>query len=49
MFSNMDFLPTFAHIVGAEMPTDRPIDGVDQTDVGADLVHALTATRRSTT
>jgi arylsulfatase A-like enzyme len=33
MFSIMDFLPTFAHVVGAEMPTDRPIDGVDQTDV----------------
>jgi arylsulfatase len=33
MFSIMDFLPTFAHIVGAKMPTDRPIDGVDQTDV----------------
>jgi arylsulfatase A-like enzyme len=33
MFSIMDFLPTFAHIIGAKMPTDRPIDGVDQTDV----------------
>ena len=33
MFSIMDFLPTFARIVGAKMPTDRPIDGVDQTDV----------------
>jgi arylsulfatase len=33
MFSIMDFLPTFAHIVGGRMPTDRPIDGVDQTDV----------------
>jgi len=33
MFSIMDFLPTFAHIVGARMPSDRPIDGVDQTDV----------------
>ena len=33
MFSIMDFLPTFAHIVGGKMPTDRPIDGVDQTDV----------------
>jgi arylsulfatase A-like enzyme len=33
MFSIMDFLPTFAQIVGAKMPTDRPIDGVDQTDV----------------
>src|SRR5229473_7598663 len=33
MFSIMDFLPTFAHIVGGKMPTDRPIDGVDQIDV----------------
>ncbi len=33
MFSIMDFLPTFARIIGAKMPTDRPIDGVDQTDV----------------
>jgi arylsulfatase len=33
MFSEMDFLPTFAAILGAKLPTDRPIDGVDQTDV----------------
>jgi arylsulfatase len=33
MFSIMDFLPTFAHVVGGKMPTDRPIDGVDPTDV----------------
>ena len=33
MFSIMDFLPTFAHITGGSLPTDRPIDGVDQTDV----------------
>jgi arylsulfatase len=33
MFSIMDFMPTFAHIVGGTMPTDRQIDGVDQTDV----------------
>jgi len=33
MFSIMDFMPTFAQIVGGKMPTDRPIDGVDQTDV----------------
>src|SRR5262249_6747915 len=33
MFSIMDFFPTFAHIVGGKIPTDRPIDGVDQTDV----------------
>jgi arylsulfatase A-like enzyme len=33
MFSEMDFLPTFAAILGVELPTDRPIDGVDQTAV----------------
>lgn len=33
MFSIMDFFPTFANIVGADIPKDRPIDGVDQTDV----------------
>ena len=32
MFSTMDFMPTFARIVGANMPKDRPIDGVDQLD-----------------
>jgi arylsulfatase len=33
MFSIMDFLPTFAHAIGAKLPTDRPFDGIDQTDV----------------
>ena len=33
MFSIMDFLPTFAHIVGGTLPTDRAIDGIDQYDV----------------
>jgi arylsulfatase len=33
MLSIMDFLPTLARIVGGKMPTDRPIDGVDQSDV----------------
>jgi arylsulfatase A-like enzyme len=33
MFSIMDFFPTLARIVGGKMPTDRPIDGVDQSDV----------------
>jgi arylsulfatase A-like enzyme len=33
MFSEMDFLPTFAAILGQKLPTDRPIDGVDQTKV----------------
>ncbi len=32
MFSTMDFMPTFARLAGAKMPSDRPIDGVDQTD-----------------
>ena len=33
MFSTMDFFPTFARLIGSKIPTDRPIDGVDQTDV----------------
>jgi arylsulfatase len=33
MFSTMDFFPTFARLIGTKVPTDRPIDGVDQTDV----------------
>jgi arylsulfatase A-like enzyme len=33
MFSIMDFLPTFASLLSAKLPTDRPIDGVDQTAV----------------
>jgi arylsulfatase len=33
MFSEMDFMPTFAAILGARLPTDRPIDGIDQTAV----------------
>jgi arylsulfatase A-like enzyme len=33
MFSIMDFFPTLASIVGGKMPTDRPIDGMDQSDV----------------
>jgi arylsulfatase A-like enzyme len=31
MFAIHDFLPTLAAIVGASLPGDRPIDGVDQT------------------
>ncbi|MHC4255465.1 MAG: arylsulfatase [Planctomycetota bacterium] len=30
MFAIHDFLPTLATIIGAEVPNDRPIDGVDQ-------------------
>jgi len=33
MFSIMDFMPTFAGIIGGRLLTDRPIDGVDQIDV----------------
>jgi arylsulfatase len=32
MFSIMDFMPTLAAFTGAQMPADRPIDGVDQSD-----------------
>lgn len=33
MFSIMDFMPTFASILGVKLPTDRAIDGVNQVDV----------------
>ena len=33
MFSIMDFFPTFARFAGGTVPTDRPIDGIDQTDL----------------
>ena len=33
MFSIMDFLPTFASMLNAKLPADRPIDGVDQAAV----------------
>jgi arylsulfatase len=42
MFSIMDFFPTLAHLAGGKVPDDRPIDGVDQTDVllsGNDMGH----------
>ena len=32
MFHILDFFTTFANITGAQIPDDRPIDGVDQTD-----------------
>jgi arylsulfatase len=32
MISIHDFLPTFANILGIALPTDRPFDGIDQTD-----------------
>jgi arylsulfatase len=30
MFSIMDFLPTLAALIGASVPDDRPVDGIDQ-------------------
>ena len=33
IFSTLDFLPTFATLAGFATPTDRMIDGVDQTDL----------------
>jgi arylsulfatase A-like enzyme len=33
MFSIMDFFPTFARLAGGKVPNDRPIDGVDQTNL----------------
>jgi arylsulfatase len=33
MFSIMDFMPTFASVLGMKLPTDRAIDGVNQMDV----------------
>lgn len=32
MFAIHDFLPTLANLVGAKLPNDRPIDGIDQSD-----------------
>ncbi|MHC4711899.1 MAG: arylsulfatase [Planctomycetota bacterium] len=32
MISIMDFLPTLAAFAGADIPRDRPIDGIDQSD-----------------
>ena len=33
IFSTLDLLPTFARLTGFDVPTDRTIDGVDQTDL----------------
>ena len=33
IFSSVDFLPTFATLAGYEVPNDRIIDGLDQTDL----------------
>ena len=32
MFSQMDIFSTLATITKADIPNDRPIDGIDQTD-----------------
>ena len=32
IFAILDFFPTLANILGGKVPTDRPIDGIDQTD-----------------
>jgi arylsulfatase A-like enzyme len=45
MFSIMDFFPTFARLAGGKVPNDRPIDGVDQTDL---LLGTSDAGRRDT-
>ncbi len=33
LITEMDWFPTFAHITGSQLPTDRPIDGCDITNV----------------
>lgn len=33
VWATIDFLPTFASLTGFKPPTDRPIDGVDQTEL----------------
>ena len=33
IFATLDFLPTFATLAGFDVPSDRIIDGVDQTDL----------------
>ncbi|MEM1186149.1 MAG: sulfatase-like hydrolase/transferase [Planctomycetota bacterium] len=33
LFATLDFLPTFATLAGFDLPTDRTIDGVDQTEL----------------
>lgn len=33
IFATIDFMPTFAHLAGFEVPSDRRIDGIDQTDL----------------
>lgn len=33
IFASIDFMPTLANIAGFELPVDRRIDGIDQTDL----------------
>lgn len=33
IFASVDFMPTFAKLCGFEIPNDRRIDGIDQTDL----------------
>jgi len=33
IFATIDFLPTFANLAGFKVPFDRPIDGIDQTEL----------------
>jgi len=33
IFATIDFMPTFARLAGFKVPDDRPIDGIDQTDL----------------
>ncbi len=33
IFATIDFMPTFANLAGFEVPDDRIIDGIDQTDL----------------
>ena len=33
IFASIDFMPTFAKLAGFELPGDRHIDGIDQTDL----------------
>ena len=44
VFATIDFLPTFARLCGFEVPRDRRIDGIDQTD----LLMGKTETGRKT-
>ena len=33
IFATIDFMPTFANLCGFKAPDDRPMDGIDQTDL----------------